>query len=55
MKNMLKLIIEAIKIYVDKKVDFDELKILQETNTVDILSDTNGNILTDSNGKIYTL
>ena len=55
MKNTLKLIVDAIKVYVDKKVDFDEIEILQETNVIDVLSDNNNNILTDNNGKIFVL
>ena len=55
MKETLKTLLEGIKVYVDKKVDFDEIEILQETNIIDALSDNNNNILTDNNGKIFVL
>lgn len=51
MKNILKIIFDAIKI----AIDFDEIDVLTETNTVEILSDNDNKILTDSKGNIYTL
>lgn len=45
---------DKIEKIIDDK-NFDELKMLVETNIVNILSDNNNTILTDNDGKIYVL